>query len=567
MVSGDVIVVPNNTRLRGAGSALTIIRSGTMNVRTWDNQPDDDDLPKRPPGAGQRLWNVPTVFCNALYLSPGPFAAPSTTPALQTDHDISIEGIGFDSARVSEPATLRFLLARRLKFNDLRFFNSGAGAWGGGGIGLIGCDEVGIRDCDIPASTNPIDCWQGCTRVKISDCVLGAYDHGAVVNGGLINWNGGGTVTPQTQSSNDLQVSDCTFWLRNTMAMFLDSMSSGCSSHTHVISGCRIHAAVGTANNLGIVGRGLGGNTKIHDCTFSAAPGQTISAPILFSGFYGAVGQYVAGGIVSTTAGSPNFTVSVPNGTDVGPGNYCMIDNNAGGPVVGNGMSLNGWYLVLSVSGTTSDSSTGTLLTCRGPNNATATGVIAGTTRQQGYLGTFKGCQITDITFDGVGYAGNYLIDLGGGGHRVDGVTVTQNYYGGSPQYLAIVQFDSTQDFGNPNIPRVQIDNIIGAAGIGSLPGGWAGDNRITWQPYSTQPDLPVWNLNGNGGLLVGGFVWGQAGPLPTPPANGLLVMGPVQLAAVATGASYATDAAAAAGGVELHTAYRNGSALMVRVT
>jgi hypothetical protein len=145
-----------------------------------------------------------------------------------------------------------------------------------------------------------------------------------------------------------------------------------------------------------------------------------------------------------------------------------------------------------------------------------------------------------------VGYAGNHLIDVGGGGHRVDGVRVTENYYGGSPQYLAIVQFDSTQDFGNPNIPRVQIDNILGAAGTGSLPGGWAGDNRITWQPYSTQPDLPVWNLNGNGGVLIGGFVWGQAGPLPTPPVDGLLSVGPLQIGS-ATGPTWTTGTAAPA--------------------
>jgi hypothetical protein len=422
------------------------------------------------------------IFGNTLrqtYFSGAGAGSPATSPAAQTDTDFQIRGIGFDFSALGAGVggnIASFLLAQRILFENIAGWNGGSGAWSG--IQFIGCDSGTVNRYTARGVTNAVDNWKGTTRTKVS---LFDFEGGtAAGNGGLINFNGQGTSSTDWEASDDLTVSDGTFWLNSDAALFLDALGGGSSTNDAKINNVTIVAKTG-ATNYAIIGRGQGGRVQASNVAIRCLSGATMAQPVNLGASFGNVGPHTASGIVSTASSTNVLTITFP-GTDVGPGSFIAISAAGGGALTGNGLTLNGYYPVASVSGSTITA------TVTG-QTATGNGAISGLTTVQGFWGTFQRCSLSNITFDGCGASGWDLIDLDGSGHQVNGVTVTQNYNGaGSAPYRSIVLVDSTYDFGNASPQATVISPLIGDTGTGALQSGFSGNNRVQWNPGGAQP-------------------------------------------------------------------------------
>ncbi len=450
------------------------------------------------------------VFCNTNANTYGTFTFTPTSPAVQTDVGISIEGLGFDFSQ--QPGWIgNFVFARRMYINDVRAGNGAAPtATGFTGFRFIGCDEVLISNVALTNITQGIDCWKGCTRIKVQNISVEVATN--ATNGAAFNFNGVGTQQTQELAS-DFQVQNATVRLHNGIAFYLDGMSAGSATTDVLLSNIRIVALDGTANQA-VVGRGRGGRIKVHNMAVNTASGAAYSN-VAVVGAYNSNLNYTAANLVATTNGSPLVTVTLPNTTgtntlDLGQGNYLYIDNGAGGAIAGNGLSLSGYYLVTAVSGPITGTQSGNVVTATVGANATATGTIAASTRVQGQFGCFSDCEFVGITLDGVGCPAQDIFSLQGVGHRVSDVTVTQNYNGfASPQYRSVVNIDSTPSH-DQTWRSIYVSNVVAAPGTGALQAGWIGDNLIQWQPFGIVPIVSNVQTAG-GSQIVGAGVAGGA--------------------------------------------------------
>lgn len=493
-VSGTSTILPSGTRVYGAGSARSIIRPNGMT--SWTAA-----------GGGTEFGYV---FCNTNTNTYGTHTATPTTPSVQTDVGISIEGLGFDFSQQAGWIA-NFVFARRIYINDVRAGNGALPTVTGfTGFRFIGCDEVLASNVVMTNVVQAFDCWKGCTRFKIQNASVEVATSGG--NGGAFNFNGIGTQkTPE--ASSDLQVENATIWLHNDTAFFLDSFGAGSSTTDVLLSNIRILAIDGTGN-FAMIGRGMGGRVKVHNMTVTAATGARFQGVVIV-GASGPALNYTATSLINTTSGSPLVTVTLPNTTgtdtlDLCPGNYLYIDNGSFGILTGNGLSLKGYYLVTAVSGPISSTQSGNVVTANVGANATATGPIAGTAHVQGQYGSFSNCEFVGVTIDGVGCPAADLFGLNGVGHQISDVIVTQNYNGFStPQYRSVINIDGTQQYDQP-ARSIYVSNLVAAPGTGALQAGWVGDNVIQWQPFGVVPIVSNVQTAG-GSQIVGAGVAGAA--------------------------------------------------------
>jgi hypothetical protein len=501
------VVLPSYTRLQGSGSSQSIIR---------------------PTGLTQPCF-LTTNWSNRVSAGWDASPWPPTTSTNQTDVQISLEGLAFDFSQnlisgQSGWGIFSLLLAKNISINDIQAYTGqpGGAVFGYSGFQIMGCDDVRISNYVAINVTNAVDCWKGPTRIKVSNSLFESNDAGG--NGGLINYNAIGAPNDFNQND-DLKVINTTFWLHGATAIYLDPTGGGSSTNNVAVTNCEIVAKPSASStvSVGIMGRGPGGNVQLSNIVIRAENGVTVREGIELSAFYGNAAATSGTGIISTQSGSRNLTITT-TGTDVGPGNFVLIDNGSGGPVVGNGLSLQGFYPVTAVSGPQTGYNSGTIITATATANATATGPINVASHVQGYWGTMNNCQISNIVFDGVvGQSGNYLINLGGSGHRVNGVTVTQNYQGAAgPSYLGVVGVYSIADQAHP-YRKSQVLNIIADPGTGALPAGYSGDNVVMWTNQGPAPDQVTAGLS----LIIGsssGPTWttGSAAPSSIQPVGSL---------------------------------------------
>jgi hypothetical protein len=468
-VTGGYFVLSSGQRVTGAGATATIIKPDTLS----------------------NVDGTHSIFVNTLRDTLGASTSVPTTPANQTDHDIQIDNIGFDLSNCATPATATslgsFLLARNITIENIHADNYQPGsAKGFSGFQFIGCDNYMVSNYVARNAVNAIDNWKGTTRGKISNVAFESAN--AAGNGGLINWNSIGTTRADFGTSVNLQISNASFRINSgSIALFLDSLGAASVSQDILLNNITISATSGTTGNIGIIFRGMTNRLKIRGASFHADPGCDMQ-PIIVGGFYDGTAPATGNNLITTVNGSSQITVTYPGGANSGPGNYMQINNGSGGAVVGNGLNLNGYYLITAVSGPVTSVSCGNLFTVTAPNVATADGSISGTTHLQNWWGCPASCEFIGLTFDGISARGGDLISLGGGGHQVIGVVVTSNYQGNAtPQYRSVISTDSTQALvGSP--VGCNILGVIAAPGTGALVAGFNGDNVITWrgvQPFS----------------------------------------------------------------------------------
>jgi hypothetical protein len=510
---------------------------------------------------------------------------------------------------------VRFLYGHNILLRDLRCDNgrpatNTSAAYGG--PAFLGCDQISVIDCSFVNIFQACDFWKGCTRIKLTNLFAEQTTGGG--NGGVVNFQGQGSYPTPPEHCSDLQVTNATIRLHNGVAFFLDSFTGGSTSANILLENVAVQAQDGSANQA-VVARGSGGRLACRNFNLSAVSGAAFNGPFVIGGFYSNKPAYTAAGIVTTTSGSASISISVPNGTDLGPGNFVSINNGSGGTLVGNGLSLNGYYPVTGVSGTPNlpAGTTGTIITATAPANATASGVIAGTTQVWGYLGSFSDCDLTGVVIDGAIATGTDIIALQGSGHHISGVTVTQNY---PVQYRSVVSVDGTADYSKPHRAS-WIGDLIAQPGTGALNSGWSGDNTVQWQPFGPAPVRAATQSYVNtavagslplvGGTLTGGLVintpaassgadlsqyitlhssgnigfnydgtclnysgyqahlfWLSGSQIAEFTLNGLSIMRGNLSMPVMTNA--ANDGAAGAAGVGVGQFYRNGSVVMQRV-
>jgi hypothetical protein len=460
LFNGSYCVIPPNTRLFGEGPGQSIIVPGALSGGLQD----------------------PTfryLFVSRNYDQFGAFYNGPTTPALQTDINITIADLGFDmttTATAGDPFMIaRFLWAAHLRIRNIRADNYSLNtAAGWGGFAFLGCDNYSVDGFYARNVINAIDQWQGCTRAKHSNLWLEQSNGGG--NGGLINWQGVGTVQGNGNVSDDLHVSDSTFWLNNGHGLFLDSFAAGSTTQNILLDNLKITAKTGTAGDA-IVLRGRSNRLIARGITISADPGADC-LPFLLGGYADATATVTGPNLVTTTSGSASLVVAYA--CRCGVGNYLVISNGAGGAVVGNGVSLNGYYLIAAVGSGT--------FTVTGPNAASGSGTIAGTTAVRGYYGAAANVVLRDIAIDGCSGRGGALIVAHGHGHLIDGVVVTPNYgASATPLYNCVVSVDTTEaPISSP--ASCYVGAIVAAAGTGSLPAGYTGDNVTRWNASGLTP-------------------------------------------------------------------------------
>ena len=508
LFNGSYCVIPPNTRIFGEGPGQSVIVSGTMTGGAQD----------------------PTFryFCvSRNYNTYGAAGSSITTPALQTDVNITIEDIGFDLTNSTGTgngmsAIVRFRWASHVRIRNIRADNYAANAaHGWGGFIFLGCDNVVVESYYARNAIQAIDCWYGCTRVKLNNLWIEQCSGGG--NGGAINWNGVGTAGVYGDAD-DLQIVNSTFWINDGIGLFLDSFGTGSLSRNLLFDNLRIVAKSGAANNYGIMFRGKVNRLVARGISFEADPGFD-QKPFQITGAADATATAIGPDLVTTTSGSAVLTVAYTCASGVG--NYLRIHNGAGGAVVGNGVSLNGYYPITAVSGTPPPGMAGTSYTITGPSAASSSGTIAASTAVSGWYGAPANVILRDITIDGCKARGDALIVALGQGHIIDGIVVTTNYNGFStPQYNAVVSLDTTEAHDAVSPVACYVGGIVAAPGTGALPGGFAGNNIARWN---------------------------SAGAAPGGQTASLLV-------------NAANDAAAATAKVPLGAMYRNGNVVQVRV-
>lgn len=470
-MTGGYAVLPSGTRVTGAGPGVSIIKPDTL------SNPD----------------STRTIFVNTLRHTLGLSTAVPATPANQTDHDIQIDNLGFDLSNCATPATATslasFLLARNLSVRNIHADNyQPASAKGFSGFQFVGCDGYLVEGVSTRHSVNAVDNWKGTTRGKISNVRFESAD--AAGNGGQINWNSIGTTRADFGNAVDLQISNATIWLNggNSIGIFLDSLGAASVSQDILLNNIVVSARTGTTGNIGVLFRGLANRLKARGLSFDAVSGADMR-PVWIDGFYDGTAIATGANLITTTNGSAQMTVSYPGGANSGPGNYLRITNGAGGAVVGNGLSLNGYYLITAVSGPVTSVSCGDTFTVTAPANATASGPIAATTQLTGWWGCPTACDLIGLTFDGIAALGGDLITANGSAHQIIGVMVTPNYQGSTtPLYRSVVSIDSTLALAGAAPLASNVIGVVAAAGTGALGAGFIGDNVITWRSAGLRP-------------------------------------------------------------------------------
>lgn len=499
--TGPYLVLPSNTCVFGDGSSKTIIKPDTL------SNPD-----------GTRA-----IFVNTLRSTLGLSTAVLTIPANQTDTTISIDGIGFDLSNCATPSTSvalgSFLLATNISVRDIRADNFAASsAKGWSGFQFVGCDNYMVDGFFGRHCVNALDNWKGSTRARFSNLSFETAD--AAGNGGAINWQAIGTTRADFNNSDDLQVSNATFWLNNgSIGLFLDTNGAGSASQNILLNNIHVSARTGTTGNQGIIFRGRVNRLKVRGASLTAVSGADL-IPINVNAFFDGTAAVTSSGLITTQNGSPLVTVSYPGGANSGPGNFLNISNGSGGAVTGNGLSLLGYYPIVSVSGPVTSVSCGNSFVVNAGSNANADGVIAGTTHLVGFWGAPASCDLSSIMIDGCAAQGGDLITLAGTGHHISGVVVTTNYNGSTtPQYRSIVAIDTSLVKGTAVVAS-HVNGIVGAPGTVSLQGGWNGDNTLTWLG-STRP-----NFLYGGSLSVDHLTSTVDATIGTTSANNILIQG-----------------------------------------
>ena len=483
LFNGSFAVIPSNTRIFGDGPNQTVFVAGTALTDGGLGGPD----------VGFHYFFLSQNYATYGAAPPG---KPPTTPAIQTDRNITIENIGFDLTNTTTTANSMAALARFMWATNVRIRNIRADNYadmtlrGWGGFAFLGCDNVSVESYYARNCIQALDAWAGCTRVKYRHLWVEQVSPGG--NGGVINWQGVGTNTGNANTADDLQVSDSTFWLNgnNGIGLFLDSFSSGSISQNVLLDNLRIVARGGNTGTFGIVMRGRVNRLLARGITFEASPGADMHPVYLTSS---ADGNAAATGPNLLTTTNGGTSVNVNYACACGIGNYLYIRNDVGGAVVGNGLSLNGYYPITAYVPSGASNLCGTSYTVTVPTAATASGPIAATTRVSGYQGAPVNMILRDIVIDGCASRGLELITAQGHGHVIDGVVVTPNYNGAaSPGYNTIVLLDTAQSM-EPNIVPAFVGAVTGAPGIGSLAAGVVGDGVVMW--------------NANGGLAPTRYV------------------------------------------------------------
>lgn len=471
--TGAYCVLPSNTHVFGDGSTKTIIKPDTLSNTD-----------------GTR-----TIFVNSNRNSLGLSTTTPTTPGNQTDTNISLQGIGFDLSNCNTPQTSTslgsFLLATNISVRDIRADNfSASSAKGWSGFQFAGCDNFMVDGFFGRHCVNAVDCWKGSTRGRLTRLSVETAD--ASGNGGAINFNAIGTIRNDFATAEDLQISDTTIWVNNgSIGLFLDCLGAGSTSQNILLKNVHVSARSGTSGNLGIIMRGKVNRLKVSGVSFTAVAGADMR-PMNIDGFFDGTASLTSTNLITTVNGSTAATVTYTGGANSGPGNFFQISNGSGGAVVGNGVSLNGYYPITAVSGPVTSTTCGDTFTITLPNAANASGAISGTTKLQGFWGAPASCDISGITIDGCSAFGGDLITLNGTGHQINGVLVTTNYNGNTtPQYRSIVAIDTTSVH-DVTATASSVHGIVGAAGTVSLQAGWSGDNTLTYKGVR-----PIWSYSG----------------------------------------------------------------------
>ena len=487
---GDYTILHSGARVTGAGAAVSVIVVGTL-----------IDIPN----AG-----VGSVFVNTLFDELSFQTDLPTTPENQTDHDITIDNIGFDFTNSDGPhSAAAFLLARDVVISHIQTYRP-LGTATYEGFKFQGCDNVLVSNYTARGALNAVDCWKACTRVKVDQCVFESRTAGG--NGGLINWNGIGSGHNDFGSSVDLQVSNTTLWLnaQGAIGLFLDPLGAGARTQEMLISNVTISSRSG--RTTGITCRGLVDRLKVRGVSFSAVPGADM-VPFSVSGFYSPTDPATFNNVITTTSGSNIITVSWPTTVKLGPGNYVEISSGTDGslPVIGNGLTLKGYYPIISVSETARRTGPNgrafsldvdgpvvdpqtvediNLLTVMVPDqSATSSGTLVASTHLRGYFGHPHTCDFEDLSFDGIKNNGGDLLTYWADSARIAGVMVTQNYQGSTtPQYRAIVAIQDAVPLKGDAPGATNISGVVGTPGTMPLQAGWDGDNSITWNKFALRP-------------------------------------------------------------------------------
>lgn len=454
-------LIPSFTTVQGDGSQATTIKCAAVG-----------------PTGGGLFYSAN----DARYASGTTGNPPVVSPSVQTDQQMGFHGLGFDFSLVGNNIS-SFMFAKNISISDI--FATDGKAYTAGGYGgamrMIGCDNVFIRDVNATNVVNIIDCWYGTTRVHINNVSVETVGG----NGGAFNLQGVGTVNERNHSY-DYHASNISIRLHGaSVGFFLDSQGGGSETSDVHLSNVMVTLLTGSGAQA-IVGRGLGGRIHTENLTVRAEPGAAYgTAPILVGAFFSYIAPATGTNLVATTSGSGSIQVTFPNGTDAGVGNYVTVSAAGGGNLVGNGLTLNGYYLITAI--------TGNVVTATVPSQtAGSTGTISASTTVEGYQGTFNDCSFVSTTFDGAVASGAILFNLDGNRHLIDGVMVTENYGTGtsSPQYNSIVASDGGS-FVSSNSPTPAVStfiNINGAAGTGSLQAGYLGNNLVQWYSFGLQP-------------------------------------------------------------------------------
>src|SRR5215472_1376969 len=219
--NGPYTILHSNTKVFGAGPTSTVFVPGTS--LTGGNQDPTFSY----------------IFVNNLYDINGAFTTTPTTPSVQTDINIEISDIGFDmSVAATGTATVnicRMLWAKNVRIRNIRadnYASPSAQSWQG--FGFLGCDLYSIENFYARNCVQAVDQWQGNTRAKLSRLWIEQHNPGS--NGGVINWNAIGSIHSNGNISDDLQVSDSTFWLNGGIGLYLDTLGGGSMSQNIQLS-------------------------------------------------------------------------------------------------------------------------------------------------------------------------------------------------------------------------------------------------------------------------------------------------------------------------------------------
>jgi hypothetical protein len=497
------INVPSRCTIFGIGPASEIISAGIPGTQSSN-------------GSGAIFLNDNAIDTSGFHKK-GPTYFVDTTPANQIDTEIT-----FSNFKISHHGqvaggsgkTIDMTLATKIKVHNIDFDYSGVP---GVPITIRGCRDVEEISCRTRRATIGHDHWCGGENIKILNNYIEMADNG--IQG--ININAVGTTSLDTGIIEDVVIANNTIIgvggpvVGGLAFIFLDGLAAGnVTKNVRVLDNFIVNRS--GRYTAGVVHRGVGNAITIRGNVLENVgdDSQAVLRPIL-------VGIRQTNTVVplvngmSTTAGSDVIGVNYPSHgvtlEAIANGVWLKV---AAGSV--NGVTFPGgdssFYPIVSILSPDA-------IAIKGPSAATSTGTgYSGNVNL--YWGTTRDCVID----------GNIIINPKGIGHpciEVGGrdAIVTNNIVrildDSAPTYSAIVSI-----FGESAPGAQTVTGNRGPSGTG--PGsGWQGNGRVIWRA-SERP----------------------------------LMLDPRDLVA-----SYASDAAAASGGVPIGGTYRNGSVIQVRVT